>query len=302
MACLNCEVKPVIKLTAGPKLCKNCFIKYFEKKVIKTISKYKLLDKEDNIAVAVSSGKDSFALLYILNKIAEKNRNLDLKAIAIDEGIEGYRDLTLLEKYCKENNIELHVTSFKKEFGLSLDEAIKKLDVKPCSICGVFRRYLLNKKARELNVKKLATGHNLDDEAQSIMMNNIKGNLERSSRLGPITGTVKDKRFIPRIKPLFFMTEKETATYAHLRGFPIKFSECPNAYGLRRDIMDMLNDLENKHPGTKQAVINSFLDILPILKEKYSDREIKICINCGEPSASETCKSCQILNKLKAIN
>ncbi|HAB51479.1 MAG TPA: tRNA lysidine(34) synthetase TilS, partial [Ignavibacteriales bacterium] len=74
-----------------------------------------------------------------------------------------------------------------------MDEMLKILKVKPCTICGIFRRYLLNKKSKELKLTKLATGHNLDDEAQSIMMNQMKNNMNASARLGPKTGISNDK-------------------------------------------------------------------------------------------------------------
>lgn len=301
MVCKNCNIKPVITLTNNNvRLCKNCFIRYFERKVLRTIAKYKLIDKKDDIAVAVSSGKDSFTAMYILNMIAEKKKSIRVRAIAIDEGIEVYRNLNLLKKYCKERKIELYIHSFKDEFNCTLDEMLKKTKLNACSICGVLRRFLLNSKARELGASKLATGHNLDDEAQSILMNQFKGNLERSSRLGPITGVVKDKRFIPRIKPLYFMTEKEVTIYAFLREFPIKFNECPNSYNsLRSDVRDHLNKLEQKHPGSKHAVINSFLEVLPVLKEIYKDSKIKACKICDEPCSSEICNVCSLLGELK---
>lgn len=304
MTCKNCKTNPAVALpNSDIKLCKSCFLKYFEKKAYKTISKYSMLGNQDNlIAVGVSGGKDSFSLLQLLNKLAEKKRVMKLKAIAIDEGIKGYRDLSYVQKYCKENNIELHVYSFKKEFGLTLDEMVKKTNLKPCSICGVLRRFLLNSKARELKVKKIATGHNLDDEAQSVLMNQFRGNIERSARLGPVTGILTDPRFIRRIKPFYFLTEKEVTAYCFLKKLPVKYGECPytiNSY--RAEVRDMLNNFAAKHKQTKHAIINSFLDILPMLKEKYAKVKIKGCNNCGEPCSGDICKVCEFLEKIKAF-
>ena len=107
------------------------------------------------------------------NVLKNKTRRFELEAIAIDEGIKDYRDITLenAKKYCKENNIKLHIFSYKEEFGNTLDNFLKITKMKACSMCGPFRRYLLNKKSKELSFTKLATGHNLDDEAQTIIMN-----------------------------------------------------------------------------------------------------------------------------------
>jgi uncharacterized protein (TIGR00269 family) len=188
MSC--CNQKPVIILEGSEKLCKFHFTQYFENKVLKTIRKFNLIDKEEKLGVAVSGGKDSLTLLSILKKISFQNPKIELTAIAIDEGIEGYRDKALItaRKFCNENEIGLNVYSYKDEFGMSLDKILKFLNVKPCSICGTFRRYLLNKKSRELSLTKLATGHNLDDECQSILMNQFKNNIQATARLGPKVG------------------------------------------------------------------------------------------------------------------
>ncbi|MEW6062762.1 MAG: TIGR00269 family protein [Nanoarchaeota archaeon] len=297
--CKFCKTKPVIELISGRRLCKSCFIKYFEKKVIKTISKYNLIGKNDNIIVGVSSGKDSMIALNILHKLSRERRYFKVSALAIDEGIKGYRNLKNLKKYCKENKIKLSIVSFKDEFGYTLDKLIKKFKFMPCSVCGVFRRYILNKYARKLKADKLATGHNLDDEAQSIVMNYFRDNLETSARLGPITGIIRDKRFVPRIKPLYFLTEKETALYALLKKYPIKFSECPYSLStFRAHVRNLLNDFESKHPGTKYSIVNSFLEILLLLKEKYKEN-IGSCKLCKEPTSSEICKVCELKRKIK---
>ena len=275
MVCKNCQEKPVIKLiNSNVSLCRNCFIKYFEKKVKKTITDYKLINKNDNIIVAASGGKDSTVLLYLIKKINKDRKDIKITALGIDEGIHNYRNKSLefLENFCKEHKIELRIYSYKEEFGKPLDEILKTYKGIPCSICGVLRRYLLNKKSKELGASKLATGHNLDDEAQSIVMNYFKNNVKISARLGPITGIKKDEKFIPRIKPLYFLTEKEVTAYAFLKGFVDKFNECPNSpYSYRSQVRDMLNEFESKYPGTKHSIIMSFLEMLPLLKNNYKE-------------------------------
>ena len=305
MVCKNCIEKPVIQLTNNNvKLCKGHFIKYFEKKVFFTINKFNLIEDNDRIGVAISGGKDSLTVLNILNKIQERRKNIEIQAILIDEGIKNYREITMRDaiSFCEKNNIKLNIYSYKEEFGYALDDILKKLKIMPCSICGTFRRYLLNKKSRELKFTKLATGHNLDDEAQSILMNQFRSNQSVNARLGPITGIIKIEKFIRRIKPLYLMSEKETAIYSYIKGFNVKFTECPYAeIGYRNEVRDLLNDLENKYPGTKDSIVNSFLEILPILKEKYKEngKSINSCINCGEPTSKEKCRACFYVEKLK---
>jgi len=297
-----CNEKPVIELTAGEKLCKYHFTEYFESKVFKTIRQFNLIDKEESLGVALSGGKDSLTALHILKKLSKENPKIKIYAIAIDEGIAGYREKTLKKaiEFCSKSNIELRIFSYKEEFGLTLDEMLKILDVKPCTICGIFRRYLLNKKSRELKLTKLATGHNLDDECQSILMNQMKNNISASARLGPKAGLLQYSNFVQRIKPLYLCTEKEVATYAFINNLLDNFNECPNAvYSFRAQVRDMLNNMEQKFTGTKYSIVNSFLQILPILKEKFRDDAIKVCVKCNEASANDVCSACVYLEKLK---
>ena len=297
-----CNEKSLIALTSGERLCKNHFIEYFENKVFKTIRQFELVEKEENLGIALSGGKDSLTVLHILNKLSRQNPKIKLNAIAIDEGIEGYRDKTLktADGFCQKNQINLHIFSYKEEFGLTLDEMLKILDVKPCTICGIFRRYLLNKKSREMKLTKLATGHNLDDECQSILMNQLKNTIQASARLGPKVGLVHHERFVQRIKPLYLCTEKEVTTYAYVNGLLDDFNECPNAvHSFRAKVRDMMNEMEQKFPGTKYSIASSFLQILPLLKQQFRDGIIKSCKQCQEPSANDICNACTYLERLK---
>ncbi len=314
-----CNEKPIISLEAGEKLCKGHFIEYFEAKVFKTIRQFELIGKKENLGVAISGGKDSLSLLFILKKLSEQNPKIKLTAIAINEGIEGYRDKSLItaQKFCDKLGISLNIYSYENEFGMPLDQMLKVLEVKPCTICGIFRRYLLNKKSKELGFTKLATGHNLDDEAQSILMNQFKNNIQASARLGPIVGinnnslngnsiknnkinNLKNKTFVQRIKPLYLCTEKEVTTYAFVNGILDIFNECPYVVkSYRAQVRDMLNDFENKFPGTKYSIINSFLQILPDLKSRFKDAEINSCKECGEPAAKDRCNACKFAEKLE---
>ncbi|MBI5798286.1 TIGR00269 family protein [Candidatus Woesearchaeota archaeon] len=301
--CHACDKKPVYKLISGESLCKSCFLDYFEKKVRKTLRVYKLVDKEDSIAVAVSGGKDSLTVLDLLHSIYKENKKIKIQGLLIDEGIDGYRDQCLesTKKFCEERNISLTVVSYEEAFGFKLDNVVEGR--KPCSVCGVLRRNLLNSHARKLGVKKLATGHNLDDEAQTILMNQFRRNVEASARLGPITASEAHEGFVPRIKPLYFLSEKEIMTYAFLKGIVREFNECPyNKESYRNQIREMLNQFEELYPGTKHSIVSSFLEILPALKvkEKKEGTVIQKCLQCGEPCSQEICQTCVVLNEIKS--
>jgi len=254
-----------------------------------------MVKKSDKIVVAVSGGKDSITCLYNLSQ------EYKVEALAVDEGIKGYREHTLkdLKKFCDEHEIKLHIVSMKKEFGFTLDKYLKKVKEKPCTACGAIRRWMINTHARKLGATKLATGHNLDDEAQSVLMNLFRNQLDISARLGPVTGLVKDKRFVPRIKPLYFLPEKEVTAYAILKNLQVSYVECPYATDSYRGVIqENLNVYEQKHTGTKKNIIKSFLKMLPELKVMYATDETPLaCKECGEPSRQEYCKVCQLKRK-----
>ena len=301
MQCLKCDKRAVIELQHGG-LCKNHFLNYFEHKVFKTINKYRLLKREDKIVVAASGGKDSLTVLHLVREYCRKYQmKCEISALAVDEGIADYREKTLidLKAFCEEKKVELKVVSNKEEFGSTLDEAQTKTEgKKPCNTCGVWRRYLLNKYAREQKATKVVTGHNLDDEAQAIMMNMFKANTKLSANLGPVSGIAGDALFVQRVKPLYFCSEKETRLYTLLKGWKVEFTECPYAaVGFRAHVRDMFNDFEAQYAGTKQAVVRSFLSMLPLLKEQAQmgkTGNVKACEKCGEPSNKMKCNACEI--------
>lgn len=295
MHCSRCSQKAVF---SSPVLCKAHFLAYFENKAKETIKKYKLLlNKKNKVVVACSGGKDSTVALYLLNKWGYKPT-----ALAIDEGIKGYRPHTLkdLEKFCRKNKIPLKIYSFQKEFGASLDKILRKLGGHPCYACGILRRYLLNQKSRSFEV--IATGHNLDDESQSILMNLCNGNLALSANFGPKTGAFSHKKFTERIKPLYFCSEKEVMAYSLLKEFEVSYHECPYAYvSFRGKVRDELNELELQEKDVKETLVRNFLSCLPAIRKKYSSaKEPRACRSCGEAGRQEICRACQIIGQLKS--
>ncbi len=285
----------------GQALCKEHFLRGVERRVKQLIRKEKLLEDGDKIAVGLSGGKDSTLTLYMLNEIVKKSRKYSLSAIAVDEGIKGYRKGTIkhARKLCRELNVDLHVATFKDEFGKTMDQIVKSKDARACTYCGVLRRYLMNKTARKLGATKVAIGHNMDDEVQSIMANYIRGDMLRAVRLGAKAYVVKDAKFIPRIKPLREIPEKETALYCMLKGFDTSFGECPYAHeSFRWSVRDIVNGLEDKYPGTKYSILRTFDRLLPKIRKEFLNKKIRKCESCGEPTSKEVCKVCLLRRSL----
>ncbi|HLD19038.1 MAG TPA: TIGR00269 family protein [Candidatus Nanoarchaeia archaeon] len=289
MRCSQCKETAIID--SDNSYCKEHFVEHFESTVKNTIERFNLLLLEQKIGVAASGGKDSTVLLYLLNKWG-----YDIQALAIDEGIAGYRDLSLedLKAFCFQFGIKLKIVSYQEKFNTTLDNYLSKNKAaRACTVCGVWRRHLLNKESKSYDV--VATGHNLDDEAQSVVMNLLKANMPVLARLGPKSGVIENKAFTPRVKPLYFIMEKETAAYSLLKGISINFVECPNSFdSFRSNVRDWLNEIESKNSGTKRNTIEWFLEELPKLKLHYGKiaGEVHSCSKCGEPSMREPCASC----------
>ncbi|MAG78212.1 TIGR00269 family protein [archaeon] len=293
MPCKKCSKKAICS-----DFCRSHFVNYIENKVRKTIRKYKLFTKKDKIAVAVSGGKDSTVLLFILHKLG-----YNVTGITVDAKIGNYTKVNLenLREVCNKHEISLKEINFRDEFGYSLCYIRDVLKSKgysysSCTICGVLRRYLLNKYSKDFDL--IATGHNLDDEAQAFLMNIFRNDVTVAKRQGPISGVGKTDKFIRRVKPLFTVKEKEVETYSKLHKFPVNYNECPCCIGAyRKNFKKILDEFEKNHPDVKYNVINFFMNSL-YTENKQSKVNIGTCKNCGEPSSNDKCKVCIILDNL----
>jgi len=278
------------------------FCKTFEEKVRSTIKEYKLAEQSDKIVVAVSGGKDSTTVLYLLKKLG-----YEVEGMIIDQLLGKYskKNLGNIKKFSEDNNIRLHVVHMRDEHGSSVCYMKSILDsrgenLSSCTICGVIRRSILNKKVRHLKATKIATGHNLDDEVQTLFMNITSGNVKRCVRLGPKAGTIDNSKFIPRIKPLYMCLEDEVEKYSRINNFPVVYDPCPCAADSSRSyIKKMLDEMEEEYPKTKTSIMESFLNLRPILLDNQKPGELKECVFCGEPSSNKACRACNILGKLK---
>jgi uncharacterized protein (TIGR00269 family) len=306
--CTSCKHREAFffRPYSGEKLCKKCFTLSIEDKVRATIAKYDMLKYDDRIAIAVSGGKDSLSLLYILAKIERNFPNASLVAVSVDEGIRGHRDkaIKMAAENCKKLSVEHFIVSFEELYGYAQDEIAKRLKRKesggltPCAYCGVLRRKALNIAAREAKADKVATAHTLDDEAQTILLNILHGDPLRIAREKPLTDKVHPK-LVQRIKPFCEIPERETTLYAYVKEMRFQDTPCPYASeAMRNDIRFFLNRMEHKHAGTEFTVFKSIEKIRPAIEKIVKKEELNECSECGEPTTEKTCKACQMLQQL----
>lgn len=297
--CKKCNHEAVIfQKYSGMHLCKKHFIEDVERKIKLTIRKEYNIKKNDVIAVALSGGKDSSVALYIIHKILGERPDIQIVAISVDEGIQGYRphSLEIAKQLTEMLGVRHIIKSFKDEHGVTMDElAVMEREKGTCSYCGVLRKSVLNRAALEIGATKLVTGHNLDDEAQTILLNHFRGDMERMVRLSP---SVSIEGLVMRAKPLRNIPEKEVALYALINSLPVDFSECPYAgEALRGEIRELLNSFEVNHPGTKYSLLRGFDKLVGALAKELPPAKTEKCRICGDTCTEDLCQACKMLGR-----
>lgn len=282
---------------SGEILCKACFLLSVESKVKKTMNCFSMVKHGDKLAVAVSGGKDSLTLLYILNKISQSMANT-ITAITVDEGIGGYRSesIQIVKEFCSNLNIENRIVSYEDLFGIGIDEAMairSSTKVTSCSVCGTFRRRAIDLLAEWNGANVVATGHNLDDHIQSFFINVFSGDVDRIGWSYP-RPVEYGTSGIRKIKPLLALYEKEIIFYALHQNIPFQSLECPYMNeSIRTEIRNFLNQLEETRPGIKYNIYNSVLKISAGLKSQTSHKGSTKCLVCQRQSTNKICSVCK---------
>lgn len=298
----NCGKNAILKRPkTGHALCKECFFDAFETEVHFTITKAQLFKRGSTVAVAASGGKDSTVLAYVLKHLNKKhNYGLKLVLLSIDEGITGYRDdsLNTVKQNRDDYEMPLMILSYKDLYGWTMDEIVRAVGRKNnCTFCGVFRRQALDRGAVKLKVDCLATGHNADDIAETVLMNVLRGDLARLKRCTSIITDSGDG--IPRVKPLKYAYEKEIVMYAYHRKLVYFSTECvfaPNAY--RGHARVLLKDMEKIDPAVIMNIIHSGETLVIGETSSAALPSLGKCTQCGYVSSQEVCKACVLLEGL----
>ena len=296
----NCGKNAILKRPkTGHALCKECFFLAFENEIHNTIVEGKLFKLGDKVAIGASGGKDSTVLAYVLKTLNERYKyGIELFLLSIDEGITGYRDdsLKTVQQNKDDYGLPLKILSYKELYGWTMDEIVAEIGKKNnCTFCGVFRRQALDRGAALLNVDCIATGHNADDIAETVLMNILRGDIARLQRCTSIITAGAD--CIRRCKPLKYAYEKEIVMYAYFKHLVYFSTECvfaPNAY--RGHARTFLKDLEKIRPSAILDIIHSGETLQ--IKDTVKMPERRNCSRCGFISSQEICKACIMLEGL----
>ncbi|CAI5759286.1 unnamed protein product [Candida verbasci] len=309
------------------KLCKECFYNVFETEIHNTIVSNNLFSPGDKIAIGASGGKDSTVLASVLKTLNERyNYGLHLVLLSIDEGIVGYRDdsLATVKRNQKQYNMPLEIVSYKDLYNWSMDEIVSCAGIRSsCTYCGVLRRQALDRGAEKLGINHVVTGHNADDVAETVLMNILRGDINRLESSTRIL-TDSDNSPVKRSKPFKYTYQKEIVLYAHYKKLDYFSTECtyaPEAF--RGTARELLKGLESIRPSCIMDIIYSgeHLSLAPkkkkqtvayknkkrIEQEINQDGSVKLdtkpktnkCEKCGYLSSNKICKACVLLQGLE---
>lgn len=298
MKCKRCKAPAVVALPShNTAFCEECFYLFFTKQVETAIRRQKMFTHDERILVALSGGKDSLALMLELSL-----QGYNVTGLHIDLGIfeSSVKARKKVEDFCAKYDLPLIVLEMEKE-ELPMPEVKKYINRPVCSVCGKVKRHFFNKIARDEGFDVLATGHNLDDEVARLFANTLRWDGAYLSDQGP--SLPEENGFARKVKPLFRLTEFETANYAFLKGIEIHSDPCPYSSGASfTSHKELLGELEHRSPGSKFAFYDGFLrrgrEAFQMLEKEQGD-ELHPCVDCGSPTSVEVCGVCRVRRALK---
>lgn len=271
--------------------CSDHFKRYFLGQVSKVLNKYEV---EGQVAVALSAGKDSASCMEALTHFDR----IEVKPFHINLGIGDYskESLNAAESLCDEIGLELGVVNLKEEYGSTILELGEREKGKICGICGMVKRYLMNRYAYEKGFDYVATGHNLSDEVSSTFNNLANVYLTPFRGLKPVLKEIDEYRLVARVKPLYFLKDEECSAYAEINDIPFYSGRCPlSRDSPRQGLKDWLHELDLRRPKILRNFAKSFIRIEERMGEDQG--ELRRCKKCGYPTSTEVCKFCRVMEK-----
>ncbi|MEK6779588.1 MAG: ATP-binding protein [Candidatus Deferrimicrobiota bacterium] len=296
MKCKRCrKTEAAVDLPShNSAFCPECFFLFFRRQVEEGIRKFRLLSAGDRVLVCVSGGKDSLVLWDILMELGYRTEGLH-----IDLGIDGYSDRSR-EKvlaYAAARGKEPIVADLRSEGG-PIPEAAKSARKEECSGCGTVKRYFFNRVAAEKGFTAVATGHNLDDEAARLLGNLLHWDEDHLSRQHPLLPEVEGG-LVRKVKPLWRVSEMETAAYGFLKGIDYVTEECPMSEDATSLVYkEALSLIEEKMPGTRRKFYQGFLKNRDKNRDVLENSAPGVCVTCGAPTYAAVCSFCRLKERV----
>jgi uncharacterized protein (TIGR00269 family) len=289
--CTRCAAAAVIEIRRhNAAYCSECFVTVFRNQVARSIDQWSMFAPSDRVLVAVSGGKDSLALWDVL-----LGAGYDATGLYLGLGIGDYSDRSrrAAEAFATDRDAALLRLDLAEVYGFDIPTAGRKGSRSTCAVCGLSKRYAFNKAALDGGFDVITTGHNLDDEAATLLGNTLRWNTEYIARQAPVLPA--DDGLVKKAKPLHRISELETAAYAFLRGIDYVVEECPLVAGnTQLRYKEAMNAIESRSPGTKAQFFLGYLDRgRPIFRSAGDRPELRACEKCGQPTTGSFCAFCR---------
>ena len=291
MKCKRCRSKAEVQVRHhNAAFCRPCFIFFFQRQVQRSIERHRMFTADDDVLVAVSGGKDSLALWDVLLALGYRTVGVHL-ALGIGE----YSRISTAKtvEFAQGRGVRLITVDLGAD-GLAIPTLARFTNRPACAACGTTKRHQFDRVAFENGFTVLATGHNLDDEAARLLGNVLHWQVHYLAKQGPVLEPAHE-RFARKVKPLYRISEYETAVYAFFRGIDYVIDECPNSLGATQlTYKDALNRLEAVMPGTKLIFVEYFLKSGRQAFFPNVDGAPQSCEVCGMPSFGTVCSYCRL--------
>ncbi|NLD72641.1 MAG: adenine nucleotide alpha hydrolase family protein [Chloroflexi bacterium] len=281
------------------RLCEAHLQEWVPRMAQRAIDKYGLFTRDERILVAVSGGKDSLSLWDILIRLGYETEGLYIH-LGIDH--EGYSDESeeRVRAFSRaHDDAPFRVVNLEETYGQGIPTlAHDRRRSRPCSVCGLVKRHIMNRVAYEGGYGAIATGHNLDDEAAVLLQNTLHwqaGYLRRQAPLLPAS----HPRLARKVKPLVHLYERETAAYALVCGLDYIEEECPYSADATTILYkELLSRLEGRSPGAKMQFYLQFLQAKGqglFAGGAEAEPPLNECTRCGQPTSAEgLCAFCRL--------
>jgi uncharacterized protein (TIGR00269 family) len=290
MRCRSCRGPAVIEIRRHhAAFCAEHFLTMFRTQVEKAIRRFQMMAPDDRIMVAVSGGKDSLALWDVLLRLG-----YDVTGLYLGLGIGTYSDRShdVARAFADRRGARLQTVDLERDHGYDIPTAGRRGSRSTCAVCGLSKRYVFNRAALEGGFNVIATGHNLDDEAATLLGNTLRWQTEAIARQSPAL-PARDG-MVKKVKPLHRLSELETAAYAFLRGIDYVVEECPLVAGnTQLRYKEAMNTIEHTSPGTKAQFFLGYLERGMALFRSEDRAELRPCGECGQPTTGRFCAFCR---------